>query len=46
MDLTTLWLAQERTIEARQRAAEDRQARTARRSTGDRTLLQRIRGKR
>ncbi len=43
MDLTTMWLAQERTIDARQRAAEDRRARAVRRRPGDRTLLERIR---
>jgi len=46
MDHTTLWLAQERTIEARQKAAEMRQARAVRRAVGPRSLLQRIRGAR
>ena len=45
MDHTTMWRANERTIEARQRAAELRQAR-AQRSPGRRPLLQRIRGAR
>jgi hypothetical protein len=42
MDHTTMWLAREKTIEARQRAAEIRRARTAR-SPALRALLHRIR---
>ncbi len=44
MDHTTLWLAHQRTIEARQKAAEMRQARAVRHVAGHRSLLQRIRG--
>jgi hypothetical protein len=44
MDLTTMWLARERTIEARQKAADDRQARAVQRPYGRRPLFQRIRG--
>jgi hypothetical protein len=43
MDHTTMWLAHERTIEARLRAAEIRRARTARRNAPVRSLLLRIR---
>jgi hypothetical protein len=46
MDHTTIWLAHERTIEARRQAAEDRQGRIARRASSRRPLLQRIRGDR
>ena len=42
MDHTTMWRAQERTIEARQRAAVLRQAR-AHRSPGLRALVRRLR---
>jgi hypothetical protein len=42
MDHTTMWLAREKTIEARQRAAEIRRGR-ATRTPALRTLLHRIR---
>jgi hypothetical protein len=42
MDHTTMWLAHERTAEARQRAAETRLARAARTPTV-RSLVRRIR---
>lgn len=44
MDGTMMWLAQERLVDARQRAAEDRRARAARRTNGQPSLLRRIRG--
>jgi hypothetical protein len=44
MDHTTMWRANERTIEARQKASEDRLARAVRQSDTPRSLLQRIRG--
>jgi len=44
MDHTTMWRANERTIEARQKAAEDRVARTIRRFDTSRTQLQPILG--
>jgi len=44
MDHTTMWRATERTIEARQKAAEDRVARAVRQFDTPRSLLQRIRG--
>jgi hypothetical protein len=44
MDQATMWRAYERTIDARQKAAEDRQARAVRSASATRTLLQRIRG--
>jgi hypothetical protein len=43
---TTLWLAHERTVEARQQAAEHRRARTLRRRTPARSLLARVRNER
>lgn len=43
MDHTTMWLAHEKTIEARQRAAEIRRARTSHRTGPLRSLLHRIR---
>lgn len=42
MDHTTMWLAHERTIDARQRAAEIRLSRTSR-NPGRRSLVRRIR---
>lgn len=42
MDHTTMWRAEERTVEARQRAAELRRARGVR-SPARRSLLRRIR---
>jgi hypothetical protein len=44
MDHTTMWLAHERTIEARQKAADHREARAAQRASARRPLFQRIRG--
>jgi hypothetical protein len=44
MENTTMWLARERMLEARQKADRERIARTARRGDGHRSLIDRIRG--
>lgn len=44
MENVTMWLAQQRAIEARRMANEARTARVARRASGRRSLLERVRG--
>ena len=46
MHHANIFLAQQRVLEARQRASDEREARRSRHAQGPRTLLERIRGDR